>query len=172
MWATAVCVYLCLNWWYVYVMLSVGVRLTVNVESLTRLRNHREILWWFASFYVGVSLKVSPSYSLIFFVFVYLSFFSPLSRAHVCLYVLVYWDLLKIRNRKPIYRGYLRKVSLFVSCEIETLPFASLFLSLFPPFEAVFLSTSLSCAGGGSQLHNGEVIREEIRWLGRNEGIS
>lgn len=126
-------------------MLSVGVRLTVNVESLTRLRNHREILWWFASFYVGVSLKVSPSYSLIFFVFFYPP---PPSCSHVCLYVVVYWDLLKIRNRKPIYRGYLRKVSLFVSCEIETLPFASLFLSLFPPFEAVFLSTSLSCGRG------------------------
>lgn len=54
---------------------------------------------------------------------------------HVCLYVIVYRDLLRIRDRKPIYRGYLRKVSLFVRCEIETLPSAapSLFSLSFCP---------------------------------------
>lgn len=136
-------------------------------DSPSRLRNHREILRWFFSFYVGVHLRVSLSLPLLLLC-LSLSL-SSLSR--VCLYVIVYRDLLRIRDRKPIYRGYLRKVSLFVCCEIETLPSAALSLSpspFFPLSQTVSPSTSLS---RGSQLHNGGAIRGEIRWLGRNEGI-
>lgn len=40
--------------------------------------------------------------------------------ASYCLYVIVHGDLLRIRDRKPIYRGYLQEVRPFVCCEIET----------------------------------------------------
>lgn len=62
---------------------------------------------------------------------------------HVCLCVIVYRDLLRIRDRKPICRGYPRKVSLFVCREIEALPSAALW---FPPhllFLPLFLPPSL-----------------------------
>lgn len=109
-------------------------------ESSTRLRNYWEILRWFVNFYVGVCLCFP-----LFFFFSFFFFLSSLS--HVYLYVIVYRDLWRIRDRKPIYRGYLRKVSLFVCCEIETLPSAtfSLFSCSYSPFSnCLSVLTSLS----------------------------
>lgn len=144
-WATAICVYLCLN---VDLFMCVKCRSQCGArkctDSPTRRRNHREILRWFVSF---LCRCLSKSLSLLLLLLLlFLSFFVL---SHTCLYVIVYRDLLRIRDRKPIYRGYLRKVSLFVCCEIETLPSAALSLSpsLSPPLSNC-LSLNLSLSGG------------------------
>lgn len=120
--------------WFVYVLVSVGVGVTVKSESSCRLRYRQEKkkkkLRWFVNSSVGVCLGVFLSFSSSSLSSPPLSVFVPtLPHTRACLYVIVCRDLLRITDRKPIHQGYLRRVTLFVWSEIETLPSAALSLS-------------------------------------------
>lgn len=116
-------------------------------------RGTPEISRWFVRFCVGVSLSL---------------FHWVLLLSHECLYVSVYQNLLRIRVRKPICRGYL---SVSVCWEIETLPFAPppLHSSHFPPslfrmYRPQPLRVEVASFQGG-------LIKGEIKWWERNGGI-